>query len=280
MMTTFTPSPYTILLDRARHLLDRTVGEYLSPETTELLTGLPQQTLVREAERGHILTDQACSRVQQRYLANSVLAYMSERHIAATALDAVHYAAQNVGTRLDESAFQVDEAIERQSMPGVCWRLEARTRVSDPTDLALSTWHRGEKTRAVTLLAEESDGLKHRRTAYRAQDIEVRTLWAAHTPLDHHQSFLLHAFRIQDRAGFQVRVLHPTHHATVARTHPVPSVVAYPDRMVYLRHYTEHGRPDGATRIDAPQLATTVGDLLTHLSHHGYDIDAFARLHL
>ncbi|NKY96757.1 DUF6879 family protein [Nocardiopsis alborubida] len=276
------PSPYSILLARARLLLTP-AGEYLTPGAAELLTGRASGSLINAAKRGDLLAEQRRPGAHRRYPTKEILAYMADRGIPATALDAVHYAAASGrGQRLDEQEFLVDEAYTRQRSPGVCWHLEARKRLSDPDDLALSTWHRGDRMRAVNCLVEEGDRLTAQRQAHLSQGVDVRTVWATHIPLDHHRAYLAHAFRVRERAGFSVRVVDLTSDGrpVLEHAHPVPSLIAYPGRVLYLLRHTEQGRPAGAIRLDDAHLATAVGDLLTHLSAHGQSADGFARLRL
>ncbi|MFY7069413.1 DUF6879 family protein [Nocardiopsis changdeensis] len=187
-------------------------------------------------------------------------------------LDRAHQLAHHEGHRLDQPQFELDDAHERHSGPGVCWRVEARTLISDPTDKVLCRWHAGERTRAVNELAGERDELAARYLVYRSQHLDIRTLWVPHLPLTRHGEFLAHVFRVQARAGFQVAVAAP---GTA-----LPSLLVYPGRHFYFLHHTAQGRPHGATRVNAPRPATALADHIEAVARDGQGIHAFTRRQL
>ncbi|MFD6094684.1 hypothetical protein ACFVWN_01395 [Nocardiopsis flavescens] len=182
--------------------------------------------------------------------------------------------ADTIGTTLDQKAYMLDEATRRHQQPGVCWRVEARTRISDPGDRVLCRWHSGQRTRAVNELAGEQEALAARHRMYRSQFLDVRTLWATRLPLDAHTTFLAHAFRVQAHSGFPVWVT-DLDRDVVGDHSDLPSLVAYPGRCTYLLHHTEQGRPTGATRIDDPKLTTAITDHIENRARRGESITAF-----
>lgn len=270
------PPTFTDLAARARVLTVTAPTATLTLDQAATVTGLPTDALTDLALRGDLLTEQ--TRPFPVFSTKGVLAWMDDHRVAVTALDALAYALPSAD-RLDGAAHALDEAAHRAARPGTVWRLEARSRLIDSHDAALTAWHRGYLTEAVNLLAGERDVLAARRMVDASRTVDLRTLWAVGASLTRHQRFLLHALRVQGRAGYPVHVLDTAGHPGLLRHGTPPTLTVYPRRVVYVHLFTDHGTPDGALRVADPELATALGALLDHLGNTARPISEFARLH-
>ncbi|MFD6094683.1 DUF6879 family protein [Nocardiopsis flavescens] len=269
----------TGLLARTHVLLNTLGAEWLSAGKAAQLAGTTTTDLRARSEAGDILAMDDIRRPSVRvYFRDALLARMADDQVPASAFDAARYAAP-WGVRLPPHEFAVEEAERREQGPQRVWRVEARTRISDPQDPVLRQWRGGDRSRAESAMASEHPQLVAQHQADLDRGVRVQILWAAPARLTGHTMFLAHSFRLASRAGYPVRVLTGERLAALQHAARLPSLMVYPG-VVYVLCDTDQGRPDGAIRIDDPGLAEDLDQLLTPLHNQRVPISTFVRDHL
>ena len=262
------PPTFADLSARARVLTDAAYTGVLTLDPAATITGMPAQDLARMGRDGHLPTAEPAS-ADPLLFTHSVLAYMDEHQVPVTALDALDRACVDAD-RLTQVEFELARSA-LQFDGGVYWQVTARTHESTQEWSPWRLWQAGHHAQALAKIESTRDTLAGARSMLADAGLDQRVIWFVQSPLTDYQQCHQHLMRLYQEIGYPVSVVEPGPIRALTRRRPLPDMAVFPGREVYVAQQSPTGTGDGACRIVDPDLATAVGDLLTHLAQLGRD---------
>jgi hypothetical protein len=247
----------------------------LTPGQAATLTGLEKEDVARMVHDGHLLTAQPVG-ADPLLLIHSVLAYMDAHHVPMSALDALDRACADA-ERLTPWEFEL-ACYAHQCDGGVYWQVTARSQGSAQEWLPWRLWQAGHHAQAIAVIESTRDTLAGVRSMLLEAGLDQRVVWCVQSPLTDYQRCHQHLMRLYQEIGYPVSVVDPGPIRALTRQRPLPDLAVFPGRAAYAARQSPTGRCEGAFRVADPDLATAVGDLLTHLARLGRDTTTLAAL--
>ncbi|MEU6866040.1 DUF6879 family protein [Streptomyces sp. NPDC046876] len=151
------------------------------------------------------------------------------------------------------------------------WKFE-RQQAFEENDSSWRALKRGQWEESVRLLERERDGIERAVRCDRERESPFRRVRVVEWPLSAYVQWELHAFRVQARAGKEIRIVDADRVRALEAAGPLPEVVVLGGQVLYRVLYTEAGVPDGAVRYRDPELIARWEGFIRELYGEGEDV--------
>lgn len=170
------------------------------------------------------------------------------------------------GDPLDRSAYHADSDRVQASVPGgIIWKLERSQFFNESGDSAWEAFLHGDWNRVMEIFDSEREAVRDEVREFAACGLELRRLRVVEVPPSPYLQWEMHSHRVFAECGHHIRTLDARAVAGLEHARQLPELMVYGGRVLYQVRYDSMWTPDGAKRVDDPELvgqvATAVADL-------------------
>lgn len=171
------------------------------------------------------------------------------------------------GRVLDRRAYHADAASVRADpdISGDSWKLERSQVFHEDGDPAWDAYLEGDWARVAEIFESERPDLERQRRSYAQQGVTLRRVRIVETPMTPYLRWEMLSHRVFVESGYEIGVLDAEQVREFERETPLPELVVYGGEVVYQVRYDERWAPVGAKRIDDPELARGLSEVIAGL---------------